>query len=177
MELIYKNINKFHFLLIGILGFMFSMWNYNNNIKLIISIIAFFIYLSYLIFFIYTTQKKYKLFSRTYYNVTFLIALSQYSIIILLLLQLYLFNTTGIDTKTNLEQNIEKLFLIMFYFIVPFILSKYLVSSEKNKVVTLKEHFADYIKFILFPICFWFLIPRINKLFENSIVNKGNAPK
>lgn len=168
-------IKHFHFFIVFIIITIIGTFSFNNIILIIQRNLFITLYGIYIINVIPKLNNIYKSLDH--------IDLKIYkgSILLLLIAILYsiysgfeTYNFDGFELYDYYENNIllktsNFALLINFFIILPYFLTKTIVSVEQRKVIKVSDYFKEFIFAIITPIFIYKMVPRINQIYENSV--------
>lgn len=71
----------------------------------------------------------------------------------------------------NFYNRINNIIIIFILFInIPYLLTKTILSCEQKEIIKVVNYSFEFMKFIFPPIALWIMVPRINKIYENYIL-------
>lgn len=178
------NIKNYHFLILFICLNIFSTLLkqvFKTPITDILLIITYLVYTFTIIHLLNNLFQSLNKYLKIYYYLTYIYLF--YGVFYGLYLQVSLGEFEFLNYIESFNQTIIGSFVnttayISILFSIPFLLTKVLLSCEKKEVVKVFSYTTDFLKFIIPPIAIWLMVPRINKVYENSIAeNEEDEPQ
>lgn len=174
-------IKNFHFIIVFITLILLGAVINNNLILIIYENIFIISYSVYVLSVIPQLNKIFQSFNKFDLN---LLNISSTLILVTLIYRIYagyeMHNLDGFEMFDYLENNVYykiNSFIIIIIIItnIPYLLTKSIISCEQKKIIKVSDNVKEFVISIFIPIFIYIMVPRINKIYENSLAeNKDN---